>query len=111
MKSIAEDLKTSQFQSLHKFAKGKPCEIRLPCCDGGRETSVWAHVPAGVSFGKGMKRKPSSLLGAISCNACHNEIDRRTRQYEIDFVLLAFWEGHARSLMRAVEAGLISIKG
>lgn len=94
--------------ALRNFAKGKPCQVRLACCDGGGETSVWAHA-SGVSLGHGVSFKVHDILGAIACFACHDEIDRRTRHFDADFVALAFWQGHARSLLLAIDAGLVSV--
>ncbi len=99
-----------QFKVLERWARGRPCEVRLfPLCDGGGETSVWAHPPTGVAIGKGMGIKASGLLGSVACFHCHAEVDRRTLNIEPELAWLAFWEGHARSLVKLYEDGLIRV--
>lgn len=57
-----------------------------------------------------MWMKSTDLLGAYGCSNCHALYDRRrptppgiTRE-EIE---LAFWEGHARSVVLLIEKGII----
>ncbi len=91
-------------------ARDEECLIRYTrVCNGNRETSVWAHYN-GLAGGKGVGLKVHDLLGSIACSACHDLYDRRrplppgmTR----DDAELNFWRGHARSVCRLVEKGVI----
>ena len=88
-------------------ARGEECQIRLPgVCNGDPATTVWAHAN-GSAAGKGIGMKSPDLLGAYACSSCHDEIDRRTRKMERDYVKLAFCEGHFRSLRKLIEKGLV----
>lgn len=71
---------------LTKFARGRECQVRLPCCNHNVETTVLAHYLLAGTCGIGMK--PNDLQGA-----CHDEIDRRTRNFDNEFVRFAHaWE-------------------
>lgn len=92
-------------------ARGEQCHIRYPgICNSNPETTVWCHAN-GSAAGKGMHQKSHDILGAYGCYACHDVYDRRvpvaglTRQ-EVE---LLFWQGHARSVVRLIERGLIVI--
>ena len=54
--------------------------------------------------------KADDLLGTYACSACHDVYDRRmpTKMPRVE-VELAFWEGHARSLLKLIEKGVISL--
>jgi hypothetical protein len=61
---------------LRKFARGKPCQMRLPgVCNGREETSVLCHTRRGGASGMG--RKPCNLSAFIGCSECHAVYDRR----------------------------------
>lgn len=103
-----------------KSARGEECQIRLPdVCNFNPETSVWCH--AGGADIKGVGQQADSLLGAVGCSDCHDVYDRRRKPpfgMTRDDVELAFWRGHARSLLlpkvrRAIAAYLADrrIKG
>ena len=78
--------------NLRKLAKGKPCMVRFPGCDGGGETTVLAHVRrANVA---GMGQKPPDLCGVWACHSCHALIDGRQSlanfsKLEMDMTILA----------------------
>lgn len=56
-------------------AKGKPCTLRLDCCNRDPATTVLAHLRC---FGwAGMAQKPHDFLAVYACSACHDAIDRR----------------------------------
>lgn len=56
-------------------AKGQPCAFRFPgICQGGTETTVWAHLN-GARYGKGAGMKAHDILGAHSCHQCHVYLD------------------------------------
>jgi len=94
-------------------ARGEYCTIRFPgVCRHSTESVVWCHA-IGSAAGKGVGMKSHDLLGAYGCHACHDLYDgRRYRndQGEIVarvFIELAFWEGHARSLLKLIEKGIV----
>ena len=77
-------------RNLRQFAKGKPCMVRLVgICNFDPQTTILAHIRrAGVA---GMGQKPPDTCAVWACSACHDEIDRRTRNRrlsEIDGDLL-----------------------
>lgn len=56
-------------------AKGAPCALRFPgICQGGTETTVWAHLN-GARYGKGAGVKAHDILGAPACFRCHAYLD------------------------------------
>ena len=81
---------------LTKLARGRECQVRLPCCNHNPETTVLAHFRLAGICGIGMK--PHDILGAWACSACHDEIDRRTRIFENESVRLAHAEGVIRTI-------------
>jgi len=63
---------------LRKLARGQPCMVRLPGCDGGGETTVLAHLRMPGYCGTGIK--PDDLaFGAHCCGPCHAKIDGREK--------------------------------
>lgn len=92
---------------LRKEAKGRECQVRLATiCNGNNETVVLAHLRlAGIS---GTGGKAPDLLGAYCCSSCHDEIDRRTRIMDIDYVKLAFYEGIFRTQYILIKSGKIA---
>ncbi|EFX92609.1 hypothetical protein HMPREF0027_0330 [Actinobacillus ureae ATCC 25976] len=86
----------SVMANLHKEAKHRECQVRLPgICNGNSETVVLAHYRMAGLSGVGMK--PDDLFGAWCCSSCHDECDRRTRKLEMDYVRLAHAEGVMRT--------------
>lgn len=92
---------------LTKEAKGRECQVRLPCCNHNPETTVLAHYRLAGTCGVGMK--PNDLQGAWACSSCHDEIDRRTRIFENEFVRLAHTEGVMRTIDILVREGKIKL--
>lgn len=90
---------------LTKEAKGRECQVRLPCCNHNPETTVLAHYRLAGTCGVGMK--PNDLQGAWACSSCHNEIDRRTRIFDNEFVRLAHAEGLIRTQNILIKEGKI----
>ncbi|HHE3605682.1 TPA: DUF1364 domain-containing protein [Pasteurella multocida] len=77
-----------------KEAKGRDCQVRLPgICNFNSETTVLAHYRMDTGIGK----KPSDKRGAWACSACHDEIDRRTRKMDYEFVRQAHADGVFRT--------------
>lgn len=96
-------------QAIRDSARGEACEIRLPGCDGGGETTVWCHLPEAVA-GRGMALKGIDLLGAYGCRSCHDIVDRRAPRpgamTEHD-IALAFYRALARSVVKLKQKGLL----
>lgn len=93
-----------------EFARDRECTIRIPgICNHRRETSVWCHL-GGSASGRGYGLKAPDLLGAIGCSDCHDAVDNR-RPLPIGFtrddIRLMHYEGHARSVVLLIEAGVI----
>ena len=92
---------------LTKLARGRECQVRLPCCNHNPETTVLAHYRLAGTCGVGMK--PNDLQGAWACSACHDEIDRRTRNFDNEFVRLAHAEGVFRTIAILIKEGAIKL--
>ena len=84
---------------LRKLARGRDCQIRIPfVCNRNPETTVLAHYRLSGFAGTG--QKPSDLLGAWACSACHDAVDGRARSdLPRDLVLLYHAEGVMRTLI------------
>jgi hypothetical protein len=97
---------------IRESANGMPCQIRLVgICNHNPATVCWAHAN-GSAAGKGIGMKSNDLLGAYACSSCHDIYDRRQPAPSVmarESIELAFWEGHARSLVLLIERGIIVI--
>lgn len=92
--------------NLRKAARGQPCQVRLPWCDGGGETTVLAHYRLGGLCGTGLK--PPDLLGAWCCFSCHEIIDgRRNVDLSREEIRLAHAEGVLRTLAKLQDVHLL----
>jgi hypothetical protein len=91
---------------LTKLARGQRCTIRLGCCNGNTDTTVAAHYRS-VRLGAGMAIKPNDLIAAFACSACHDEVDRRTRNYDYQEVRFAHAEGCLETMMVLLSMGKI----
>lgn len=69
--------------TLRTFARGKPCMCRfVGICNFDSATTVLAHIRrANVA---GMGQKPPDTCAVWACSACHDELDRRTRNRRLD---------------------------
>lgn len=92
---------------LTKEAKGRECQVRLPCCNHNPETTVLAHYRLAGTCGVGVK--PNDLQGAWACSSCHDEIDRKTRIFENEFVRLAHAEGVMKTQNILIKDGKIKL--
>ena len=91
---------------IRKAARGRECQVRLPgLCNGNSETVVLAHYRMAGICGTGMK--PHDLLGAWACSACHDEIDRRTRQIPAEDARRYHLEGMVRTLATLIAEGAV----
>jgi len=86
-------------------AKGESCTLRLPCCNGDNETTVFCHLRF---FGwAGIAQKPDDLLGVYGCSACHDALDGRSNGlWGFEDVLRALGE----TLMKLKAKGLVGTK-
>ena len=93
---------------IRESARGEQCTVRLPgVCNHNSETVVLAHYRLLGHCGTGIK--PPDFMGAYACSACHDEVDRRTRHLEADFVQTAFAEGVMRTMAKLAEQGLLKV--
>jgi len=90
--------------SLRQFARNQDCQIRLPGCDGGGQTTVLAHYRLAGYSGTGMK--PPDIMAAWACGSCHDYCDNR-KPYEGDrmAVRLAHAEGCLRTIVALEKEG------
>jgi hypothetical protein len=87
-----------------KAAKGMECMVRIPgICNGDPETTVLAHYRLAGHCGTGLK-PDDTTFGAWACSSCHDECDRRTRHFDMEFVRLCHAEGVMRTLAARGEA-------
>ncbi|WP_414945915.1 DUF1364 domain-containing protein [Serratia marcescens] len=77
-------------------ARGRDCQIRIPgICNRNPETTVAAHYRLAGTCGTATK--PDDMQAAWACNACHDEIDRRTRLIDANEARLMHAEGVIRT--------------
>lgn len=93
---------------LRKEAKGRECQVRLSgICNHDPATTVLAHYRLSGTCGMGIK--PNDLQGAWTCSSCHDEVDRRTRILENEYVRLAHADGVIRTIDILLKEGKIKI--
>lgn len=103
---ILSKQKPVKSQKLRDSARDQVCLVRLPgICNFDASTTVLAHLNGG-----GMGAKKSCLQGAFCCAKCHDEVDRRTRKLDRDYVELAFRQGVERTQEYWLQNGFILIK-
>jgi len=91
---------------LRKFARGKPCMIRLPGCNYDRHTTVLCHYRLSGYSGMGMK--PPDIMGAWGCSECHARVDGRIKtEHDEKIVRLAHAEGVIRTVAELWKDGKI----
>lgn len=94
--------------NLRKAARDRHCMVRVPGhCNGNPETTVLAHYRMACQNGIGMK--PSDLLGAWCCSACHDHVDGRAGINGFTTNLVRLWhaEGVMRTLAQLEKEGII----
>jgi hypothetical protein len=92
-------------------ARGEQCLIRIPgVCNRQDETTVACHEPCG----SGLSMKWPDTEIAYGCNACHDEIDGRTRYkpqghavYTLNDLLMMFYQGARRTRQKLIDKGLL----
>lgn len=88
-------------------AKGSPCTLRMPGCDGGGETTVFAHIRDRFT---GRSIKASDLSGCDACASCHARLDGQAGaplSYE-DWLVYAL-RGLQETMHRRVEQGILIV--
>lgn len=92
---------------IRKAAKGQQCQIRLiGICNHNPETVVLAHYRLAGYCGTGIK--PSDLMGAFACDACHAAVDGRLKtDLSPDELQTAFAEGVMRTQQILIKQGLL----
>lgn len=66
--------KRPKMTPIRASARGEACTLRLPVCNGNRETTVWCHSNR-AEDGKGMGIKARDEEGCYGCSACHAFLD------------------------------------
>lgn len=92
---------------LRKAARGRDCQIRLPGCDGGGETTVLAHYRMSGYCGTGIK-PDDFVFGAHACGHCHDVVDGRIKLdgFTRDDLKLAHVEGVLRTQAVLIGEGV-----
>jgi hypothetical protein len=104
---MLEKHKRHESKRLRDSARNQPCMVRLPgvCCHNP-ETTVLAHLG-----GAGMGIKSNDMHGAFACNACHDQIDGRTKRvFDLEYLKNAFYDGMVRTQAYWLQNGYITIK-
>lgn len=93
---------------LRKSAKGGPCHLQTPVCNGQWETVVLCHPSNGA-----MSMKADDLVGVFGCSSCHDLVDSRTKlngEYLTEDQLNHYWlTGLHRQLRWWYEQGLLKV--
>jgi len=92
---------------LRKYARGKPCKVRLAVCDGGGDTTSLAHYSLIGISGRGLKSP--DILGAWCCAPCHRLVDGKEHIAGLcrEEARLALAEGVFRTQYELIKAGII----
>lgn len=94
--------------AIRNAARGQPCTLRLPGCDGGGETTVLAHLPYG---NRGIGRKANDLHGAFCCRVCHDQLDGRALlAVSREELLEAIIRAHGETLDFLARRGILGVK-
>jgi hypothetical protein len=78
-KDVCEPGKMFVSKKLRKFAKGQPCQMQGPWCNGDNETTVLCHVRRRA--GAGANQKPHDWWAYHGCSDCHAREDEVSNQY------------------------------
>jgi len=91
-------------------ARGEECLVRIPgVCSFDPTKTIWSHARHGAA-GRGKGIKALDLLGAYCCTSCDAVYDGqapRPAGMTREQVDLDWFMGHCRSIVRAVEKGVI----
>jgi hypothetical protein len=98
-------------QKLRKSAEGESCTFNYPgVCNYDASTVVWCHSNF-LEHGKGVGLKASDVAGFYGCSACHRWFDEDSKRIGVpkDERLQYFYRAHSKSLLRAIELGIIKL--
>ena len=80
-------------------AKGQPCTMQLPGCNGDQETTVLAH-----RNGAGMGTKSDDFDAADMCSHCHDVYDGRVKLPMFDLGEYGPYEYGSKRISRDFKA-------
>ena len=96
-------------QSIRDSARGEECTVRIiGACTRDPAHTIWSHAPL-QSAGKGGAIKSLDLCGAYACTSCDAVIDGQRPMppgASPASVMLDWFNGHMRSLVRLRQKGL-----
>lgn len=92
-------------------ANGEACTVLGPWCNERTDTTVWAHAPSGMCFGKGTSLKGEDAVGCYACHPCHDTIDGRAHVLETTYEerRTMFLRGFGTSFRILLMKGLVVI--
>jgi hypothetical protein len=92
-------------QDIRDSANGEQCLVRLPGCTGA---AIWSHNRH-QRAGKGRSIKSLDLNGCFCCPSCDALYDGQRRDAALtrEEIELAWYHGHAESLVRLAQKGLL----
>jgi hypothetical protein len=97
-------------QAIRDSARDEECTVRITgICNHRTDTTVAAHFPS-IDGGRGVGLKAIDEAIAFACCACHDVVDGRTPLPDgatRDSVMLDFFHGHMRTLVRLKQKGLL----
>ncbi|MBO2578150.1 DUF1364 family protein [Shewanella algae] len=97
---------TARSKKITDSANGQDCTLRLPgICNHDPQTVVFAHI----GRRRGIGIKCADYFGVYACDACHSEIDRRTRIMDTEHLEAEKLRALEETQERLFEAGLIQI--
>ncbi|GGY87738.1 nuclease domain-containing protein [Shewanella fodinae] len=98
---------TARSKHITDSAKGQSCTVRLPgICNGNNETVVFAHI----GHRRGMGIKCADYFGVYACEACHSEVDRRTRHMSVEDLQPELLRALEETQERLFDAGLLIVE-
>ena len=95
---------TYRNKKITESARGKPCTMGSPWCNGDHNTVVWCHSNS-QRHGKGTGHKAADIFGFYGCSGCHEWYDKGPSQKEEKDWM--FRTAHERSLVILLEEGVI----
>jgi hypothetical protein len=103
-------VRTYRNQKIRDSANGEECLVRLPgACLCNPAATIWSHYRGGAG-GKAGALKADDLCGAYACTACDAVYDGQRpppRGMTYAEVVVAWFEGHIRSIVRLHAKGVI----
>ena len=96
---------------LRESARDEDCLVRIPgACKYLPEYTILSHYP-GMAGGRGRSIKSVDLASAYCCTGCDAVIDRQVKPpagMTYQDCLIAWFEGHMRTLVRMFDKNLIN---